>query len=105
VIAPVQRGMWPAARRAIIAQLSVRPARVTKIAAPFEMSLNAVSKHLKVLERAGLIRRTRQGREFVIEFEAKPLRNVVGWLHTYERFWNQHLDNLEKVFAQRRKNK
>ena len=92
-------------RRAIIARLSGGSARVTDIAAPFDMSLNAVSKHLKVLEKAGLIRRTRRGRDHVIEFKVEPLREVVGWLHTYERFWNQRLDRLERFFAQRRKDK
>jgi len=104
-LTPVLSALSHPSRRAIIARLSGGPARVTDIAEPFEMSLNAVSKHLKVLEDAGLIRRTRHGRDHIIEFEAEPLREVVGWLHTYERFWNQHLDRLERVFAQRRKDK
>ncbi|MFI5400630.1 MAG: ArsR/SmtB family transcription factor [SAR324 cluster bacterium] len=90
-------------RRAILARLSRGPARVTDIAAPFKMSLNAVSKHLKVLEQAGLVRRARLGRDHVIEFKGEPLREVVRWLHLYERFWKQHLDRVEEFFLERRK--
>ena len=72
-------------RRAILARLSQEgPARVTEIAAPFEMSLNAVSKHLKVLEQAGLIRRTKVGRDHVIAFDPSPMRDVARWIHSYE---------------------
>src|SRR4051812_37041075 len=92
-------------RRAIIARLSRGSARVTEIAAPFNMSLNAVSKHLKVLEDAGLVRRSRHGRDHVIEFNAAPLRQVTQWLHVYERFWNQRLDNLEEFFEKGKKSK
>ncbi len=92
-------------RRAIIARLSKGPARVTEIAAPFDMSLNAVSKHLKVLEEAGLVRREKQGRDHVIEFRGEPLKQVAGWVHDYERFWNEHLDRLESYFIEKRKRK
>jgi DNA-binding transcriptional ArsR family regulator len=92
-------------RRAIIAQLAKGPARVTEIAEPFDMSLNAVSKHLKVLEQAGLVRREKQGRDHVIEFRGEPLRQVAGWVHEYERFWNEHLDRLESYFIEKRKRK
>jgi DNA-binding transcriptional ArsR family regulator len=92
-------------RRAIIARLAKGPARVTEIAEPFDMSLNAVSKHLKVLEAAGLIHREKQGRDHVIEFRAKPLKQVAGWVHEYERFWNEHLDRLESYFIEKRKRK
>jgi DNA-binding transcriptional ArsR family regulator len=90
-------------RRAIIARLSRGSARVTEIAEPFDMSLNAVSKHLKVLEQAGLVRRSRQGRDHIIEFNAVPLRQVAHWVHIYERFWNQRLDNLEEFFEKEKK--
>src|SRR5215472_16351559 len=63
-------------RRAIIGLLAAGPARVTDIAEPFSVSLNAVSKHLKMLERAGLVRRVRQGRDHILTFEGKPLRDV-----------------------------
>ena len=92
-------------RRAILDRLSRGPARVTEIAEPFDMSLNAVSKHLKVLEAAGLIRREVLGREHVIEFEAAPLREVSRWVHEYERFWTQHLDRVDKYFKEKRKAK
>ena len=92
-------------RRAIIAQLAHGPARVTEIAAPFDMSLNAVSKHLKVLEEAGLVHREKQGREHIIEFRGEPLRQVAGWVHEYERFWNERLDALEAYFTEKRKRK
>jgi DNA-binding transcriptional ArsR family regulator len=92
-------------RRAILARLSKGPARVTEIAEPFDMSLNAVSKHLKVLEEAGLVHRERQGRDHVIEFRGEPLRQVAGWVHEYERFWNEHLDRLESHFIEKRKRK
>ena len=86
-------------RRAIIARLSSEgPARVTEIAEPFEMSLNAVSKHLKVLEQAGLIHRTRVGRDHVITFDPTPLKEVARWIHAYEKFWTRHLDRLEDYF-------
>ena len=92
-------------RRAILARLAAGPARVTEIAEPFDMSLNAVSKHLKVLEGAGLVRREVQGRDHVIEFQAAPLRQVAGWVHEYERFWTERLDRLEAHFAAKRKRK
>ena len=87
-------------RRAMIARLSAGSARVPDIAEPFDMSLNAVSKHLKVLEQAGLVRRLRKGRDHIIEFKGEPLREVVSWLHPYEKFWNERLDHLERFFVQ-----
>jgi DNA-binding transcriptional ArsR family regulator len=92
-------------RRAILDRLARGPARVTEIAEPFDMSLNAVSKHLKVLESAGLIRREVVGREHFIEFDAAPLREVSGWVHEYERYWTAHLDRVEKHFKRKRKSK
>lgn len=88
-------------RRAIIDRLRRGPARVTDVAKPFSMSLNAVSKHVKVLEAAGVVRRVRQGREHVLELDAAPLRDVAQWVHRYERYWNKRLDRLETFFAER----
>jgi DNA-binding transcriptional ArsR family regulator len=88
-------------RRAILDRLTRGPARVTDIAEPFEMSLAAVSKHLRMLERAGLVRRARLGREHTLTLDARPLRRVVQWTSRYERFWNQRLDRLEAFFAQK----
>ena len=85
-------------RRAILDRLARGPQRVTEIAEPFDMSVNAVSKHLKVLEEAGLIRREVVGREHFIEFRGAPLREVSTWVRHYERFWTQELDKLEHYF-------
>ena len=92
-------------RRAILHRLVDGPARVTEIAAPFEMSLNAVSKHLKVLEGAGLIGREVQGRDHLIHFRGEPLRMVSQWVHEYERFWTERLDRLEQYFENERRKK
>jgi len=90
-------------RRAIIDRLARGPARVTDVAEPFDMSLNAVSKHLKVLESAGLVRRSRQGREHVLELDATPLREVARWVSRYEQYWTERLDRLEAFFKEKRK--
>jgi len=90
-------------RRAIIGQLAAGPARFTDIARPFDLSLNAITKHLKLLERAGLISRERQGREVHISLRAEPLRLVSGWVHEYERFWSKRLDRFEGYFREKRK--
>jgi DNA-binding transcriptional ArsR family regulator len=82
-------------RRAIVQRLAKNPSRVTDVAKPFAMSLNAVSKHLKVLERAGLLKRTRNGREHLLVLRAAPLREVARWTARYEQFWNERLDRLE----------
>ena len=89
-------------RRAIIERLAHGPTRVTDVAAPFRMSLNAVSKHIKVLERAGLVRRARQGREHTLELDAAPLAEVVRWSARYESYWTQRLDRLEAFFTGRK---
>ncbi|MFT3700018.1 MAG: metalloregulator ArsR/SmtB family transcription factor [Kofleriaceae bacterium] len=85
-------------RRAILDRLTKGPSRVTDLAAPFEMSLNAVSKHIKVLEEAGLVHRTLQGREHTLELDPTPLREVVRWASQYEQFWTEQLDRLENHF-------
>ena len=92
-------------RRAIIDRLARGPARVTDVAEPFAMSLNAVSKHLKVLERAGLVHRARQGREHVLTLDLAPLDEVVRWASSLERYWNDRLDRLEAFFAHEKKKK
>ncbi len=81
-------------RRAIVGRLARGPARVTDIAARFPMSLNAVSKHLKVLEGAGLVKRRREGREHHLELRPAPIREIARWTSRYERFWNEKLDAL-----------
>ena len=92
-------------RRAIIGQLANGPARFLDIAEPFDVALNAVTKHLKLLERAGLIERRKQGREVLISFRGEPLRAVAGWVHEYERFWNERLDEFEQYFKDEKKKK
>jgi DNA-binding transcriptional ArsR family regulator len=88
-------------RRAILKRLTHGPARVTDVAEPFAMTLAAVSKHVRTLERAGLVRRTRLGREHTLTLDARPLRQVMRWTSGYEQFWNQRLDRLEAFFAQK----
>src|SRR5262245_53188170 len=85
-------------RRAIIGQLVSGPARFSDVAKPFDTALNAVTKHLKLLERAGLIERRKQGREVFISFRGGPLREVAEWVNGYERFWNERLDKFERYF-------
>jgi len=87
-------------RRAIIHKLSLGPAGFLEVAKPFDTALNSVSKHLKLLERAQLIERRKQGREVVISLRAGPLRQVAGWVNEYERFWNERLDPFEQNFKQ-----
>jgi DNA-binding transcriptional ArsR family regulator len=90
-------------RRAIIGQLANGPARFLDVAKPFDTALNAVTKHLKLLERAGLIERRKQGREVFISFRGEPLREVAGWVHGYERFWNERLDEFQQYFKEKKK--
>jgi DNA-binding transcriptional ArsR family regulator len=90
-------------RRAIIGQLANGPARFLDVAKRFDTALNAVTKHLKLLERAGLIERRKQGREVFISFRGEPLRQVAGWVDEYERFWNQRLNEFEQYFKNKRK--
>jgi DNA-binding transcriptional ArsR family regulator len=90
-------------RRAIIGQLAANgPTRFHDVARPFDTALNAVTKHLKLLERAGLIERRKQGREVLISFRAEPLREVAGWVHEYERFWNAQLEQFEQYFKNKK---
>jgi DNA-binding transcriptional ArsR family regulator len=92
-------------RRAILERLTRGPTRVTELAAPFDMSLNAVSKHIKVLEAARLVRRTREGREHTLVLDPAPLREVARWASEVERFWCEGLDRIEQFFEQKRKSK
>jgi DNA-binding transcriptional ArsR family regulator len=85
-------------RRAIIEQLTRGPARFSDIASQFDTALNAVTKHLKILERAGLIEREKNGREVFISLRGEPLAKVAIWVHTHERFWNNRLNTFEQHF-------
>jgi DNA-binding transcriptional ArsR family regulator len=82
-------------RRAILARLISGERPVTELAAPFAMTLPAVSKHLKVLERAGLIARGREAQWRPCRLEARPLKDAFNWLEHYRRFWEQSLDRLD----------
>ena len=82
-------------RRAILARLSTGEATVTDLAEPFEMSMPAISKHLKVLERAGLVARSREAQWRPCRIDAAPLKDVAEWVENYRRIWEQRLDRLD----------
>lgn len=82
-------------RRAILARLTSGKASVTELAEPFEMSMPAISKHLKVLERAGLIARGREAQWRPCRLEAGPLKDVADWVEHYRRFWEESFDRLD----------
>ena len=87
-------------RRAILARLVSGEASVTELGGPFEMSLPAVSKHLKVLERAGLIARGREAQWRPCRLEAGPLKDAADWLEHYRRFWEQSFDRLDDYLGE-----
>ena len=87
-------------RRAMLERLAQGPHSVGELAAPFEMSLAAASKHIQVLERAGLVRREIEGRSHRCSLEAAPMHAGAEWLRHYERFWTQRLDALETLLRQ-----
>ena len=87
-------------RRAIIARLAAGKATVTQLAAPFDISLPAVSKHLKVLERAGLIVRGRERQWRPARLEAGPLKEVADWAERYRQFWEESYDRLEEYLEE-----
>jgi|SRR5579872_4298223 len=94
-------------RRAILARLASGQASVTELAQPFEMSMPAVSKHLKVLERAGLITQGREAQWRPCRLEAGPLKDIADWVEQYRRFWEQSLDRLDgylKALKRKEKN-
>jgi DNA-binding transcriptional ArsR family regulator len=90
-------------RRAMLASLAARERTVSELAEPFSMSLAAASKHVKTLERAGLVRRTVQGRTHICRLDPEPLADAHEWLRFYERFWNERLDALEALLRPERK--
>jgi DNA-binding transcriptional ArsR family regulator len=87
-------------RRAILARLAEGETTVTKLAKPFRMSLPAVSRHLKVLERAGLITQTREAQWRPCKLEAKPLQEAADWVDQYRKFWDARLDRLADYITQ-----
>src|SRR5271167_5166087 len=87
-------------RRAILARLALGETSVGELAAPFAMSLPAVSKHLKVLERAGLIARSREAQWRPCRLAAAPLKDAAKWLERYRRFWEESFDRLEEYLVE-----
>ena len=87
-------------RRAILARLVSGESSVTELAEPFEMSLPAVSKHLKVLEHAGLIKRGREAQWRPCRLDAGPLKDAAEWLEHYRRFWDDSFDRLDEYLGQ-----
>lgn len=86
-------------RRAILARLTEGEATVTELAAPFPMSQPAVSRHLKVLEDAGLITRSKQATARLSHLRAEPLREAVGWLASYREYWDESYERLDELLA------
>lgn len=92
----VFRALADRTRRALLARLARGPTRITDLAEPFDMSLAAVSKHLKVLERAGLVTRAVDGRVHRCSLDTAPLRDVEAWLEHYRSFWTDTLEQLAR---------
>jgi DNA-binding transcriptional ArsR family regulator len=90
-------------RRAILARLAAGETSVTELAEPFEMSLPAISKHLKVLERAGLVARGREAQWRPCRLDAAPLKDATDWLEHYRRFWEESLDRLDDYLSKLKK--
>jgi DNA-binding transcriptional ArsR family regulator len=84
-------------RRAMLQSLAAQPRTVSELAEPFAMSLAAASKHIKVLERAGLVQRRIEGRTHICQLDARPMHGGMEWIRHYEMFWHQQLDALEAV--------
>jgi DNA-binding transcriptional ArsR family regulator len=89
-------------RRAILARLSGREARVTEIAADFPISLNSVSKHIRMLERAGLVKRSIVGRDHLLTLHAEPLAEAQQWIEKYRSFWEDSLAALDKYVTSKK---
>jgi DNA-binding transcriptional ArsR family regulator len=89
-------------RRAIIQRLRKGETRVTELAAPFAMSLNAVSKHIRMLERARLVRRRKVGREHFLSINPKPLDDAAAWIEAQRVFWSERLDALERALNEQK---
>ena len=90
-------------RRAIIERLSRSEARVTEVAEPFPMSLNAVSKHIRVLEASGVIERHKKGRDHILSINARSLDEVDGWIERMRRHWGERLDAMERLLLELKK--
>ena len=87
-------------RRAIIERLSRSEARVTDVAEPFPISLNAVSKHIRVLEASGVVERRRKGRDHILSINTRSLDEVDGWIERMRRYWEERLDVMERLLRE-----
>jgi len=87
-------------RRAILGALSAGEARVTDLARPFPISLNSVSKHIRLLERADLVRRRRSGREHILSINPAPLDEAAAWIDAQRKLWTWRLDRLEDILKE-----
>jgi DNA-binding transcriptional ArsR family regulator len=87
-------------RRRILGQLAQGDQCVTELARPYSMSLPAVSKHLRVLEKAGLVRRRRNGRVHSLKLEARPMQQAQAWIEEYRKFWEESFDRLDEYLKQ-----
>ncbi|MEX1304479.1 MAG: metalloregulator ArsR/SmtB family transcription factor [Rhodovibrionaceae bacterium] len=99
-LTPVFHALGDTTRRRMLGALAVGERTVGQLAAPFEMSLAAASKHIKVLEKAGLIRREVRGRSHICRLDPGPLASAHEWLSFYERFWTGRLDALDRLLRE-----
>ena len=90
-------------RRAIVERLSRSEARVTEVAEPFHMSLNAVSKHIRVLEASGVVERHRKGRDHILSINTHSLDEVDGWIKRMRCYWEERLDAMERLLRELKK--
>jgi DNA-binding transcriptional ArsR family regulator len=90
-------------RRAILARLTGAEARVTDIAGDFPISLNSISKHIRMLERAGLVRRSIVGRDHLLALNAEPLAEAQAWIENYRRFWDSRLAALDAFVTDKKR--
>lgn len=89
-------------RRAILERLSRGPARVTEVAQPLPISLNSVSKHIRMLERAGLVRRRQVGRDHFLSINPRPVKQIADWMLSRQTLWTQRLDRLARLLDEDR---
>ena len=92
-------------RRAIIERLSRGDARVTEVAKPFHMSLNAVSKHIRVLEASGVVERHRKGRDHILSINTRSLDEIDGWIEQMRCYWEERLDAMERLLRELKKDR
>lgn len=104
-LSAVFRALADPTRRAMLKSLARQARTIGELAEPFDMSLEAASKHVRVLEGAGLVRRTVQGRTHVCRLDARPLHAGMEWIRHYEQFWNQRLDVLESLLKTKPRSK